>query len=265
MKKLLIIIMAIAAFGAYAATDLTNLWGQVANKVGTTWLFSEKEGDITNAVESLIGDLTTGELLAMLRDQYKRDLLTKSPVKMKKWHGESTVSIDTNECSKTYTFADGFKFKVDASPRERTQVDRNAMAKIMAKNKDPRINQANAKISNLKKMLSDSKSYSLPTAAIEAALANEQAFLDKLTGKAEVVIVTTEINKKDWRIRSTKLNIAKLEEALSKSENYSDEKIAEIENALANEKEYLSSLIINSGKAHYDVDPDNVHTLKVEE
>lgn len=197
MKKLLIIIMSIAAFGAYAATDLTNFWGKMANNVGTARLLSEEVmGDITNAVESLIGDTTTVELLAMLRDQYKRDLLTGSPVKMKKWWGESTVSIDTNKWTKTYTFANGFKYKVRASPRERTQVDRNAMNKIMAKAKDPRINQTKAKINNLKKMLSDSKSYSLPTAAIEAALANEQAFLDKLTGKVEIVTVKTEIGGK---------------------------------------------------------------------
>lgn len=208
MKKLLIIIMAIAAFGAYAATDLTNFWGQVANKAETASLFSEVKGDITNKVESLIGNITTVELLSMLRDQYKRDLLTEDHVKMKKWHGEATVSIDTNRWTKTYTFADGFKYKVRASPRERTQVDRNAMNKIMAKAKDPRINQTKAKINNLKKMLSDSKSYSLPTAAIEAALANEQAFLDKLTGKVEIVTVKTEIG----------------------------------------------------GKAHYDIDHDNVHT-----
>ena len=197
MKRLLIVIMAIAAFGAYAATDLSKLWGHVANNVGTARLLSEEVmGDITNAVESLIGDTTTVELLAMLRDQYKRDLLTGSPVKMKKWWGESTVSIDTNNWTKTYTFANGFKYKVRASPRERTQVDRNVMNKIMAKAKDPRINQTKAKINNLKKMLSDSKSYSLPTAAIEAALANEQAFLDKLTGKVEIVTVKTEIGGK---------------------------------------------------------------------
>jgi hypothetical protein len=208
MKKLLIIIMAIAALGAYATTDLSNLFGQVTNKVEKVILFSEVKGDITNKVESLIGNITTVELLSMLRDQYKRDLLTESPVKMKKWHGESTYSIDTNEWTKTCTFSDGFKFKVKATPRERTQLERNAMAKIMAKAKDPRINQTKAKINNLKKMLDNSKSYSLPTAAIEAALANEQAFLDKLTNKVQVVTVKTEIG----------------------------------------------------GKAHYDIDPDNVHT-----
>lgn len=196
MKKLLIIIMSIAAFGAYAATDLSNLWGQVTNKVNTASLFSEVKGDITNKVESLIGNVTTVELLAMLRDQYKRDLLTESHVKMQKWHGKSTVSIDTNEWTKTYTYEDGFKFKVKSAPRERTQVDRNAMNKIMAKAKDPRINQTKAKISNLKKMLDNSKSYSLPTAAIEAALANEQAYLDKLEGKIEIVTVKTEIGGK---------------------------------------------------------------------
>ena len=239
MKKLLIIIMAIAAFGAYAKND-------------------------KNA--ATVTTVTDAEVLALLKAQYENALATSNLNEIAKWHlGKKSQKLNDEDFTMTHTFNDGFEFTTNSGKRNKGKVNKNTENKIMAKAKDPRIHSTKAKISNLKKMLDNSKSYSLPTAAIEAALANEQAFLDKLTGKAEVVTVKTEIGKEDWRVRSTKLNIKQLEQALSKSENYSEEKIAEIENALANEKEYLNSLTNNSVKAHYDVDPDNVHTLKVEE